>query len=129
MHTTRRQRSTHDTRKKKIYIYIYTYVFVCTYTYTYTYTKVLPSNRPKAPSPADPSPLRLCTGVRRGTNGVSTNGVTATLMFFERGAFWVLPLTYFYLPKSARAYLFPQSVKTHYLYSDPISVDHIYVYI
>ena len=25
--------------------------------------------------------------------------------------FWVLPLTYFYLPKSASAYLFPESVK------------------
>ena len=32
-------------------------------------------------------------------------------MFFDRGTSWVLPLTYFYLPKSARAYLFPQSVE------------------
>ena len=32
-------------------------------------------------------------------------------MLFDRELFWVLPLTYFYLPKSARAYLFPQSVK------------------
>ena len=32
-------------------------------------------------------------------------------MFFVRGTFWVLPLTYFYLPKSARAYHFSQSVK------------------
>ena len=37
--------------------------------------------------------------------------VTANFMFFDRGTFWVLPLTYSYLPKSARAYLFPQSVK------------------
>ena len=44
---------------------------------------------------------------RRGTNGVSTNEVTADFMFFDGGTFWVLPLTYFYLPKSARAYLFP----------------------
>ena len=49
---------------------------------------------------------------RKGTTGVSTNGVTANVMFlFNRGTFRVLPLTYFYLPKSARAYLFPQSVK------------------
>ena len=48
---------------------------------------------------------------RKGTNGVSTNGVTAIFMFFDRGTFWVLPLPYFYLPKSARAHLFPQSVK------------------
>ena len=45
--------------------------------------------------------------IRRGTNGVSTNGVTANFMFFDRGTFGVLPLTYLYLPKSARAYLFP----------------------
>ena len=44
---------------------------------------------------------------RRGTNGVSTNGVTANLRFFAGGTFWVLPLTYFYIPKSARAHLFP----------------------
>ena len=30
---------------------------------------------------------------------------------FDRGTFLVLPLTYLYLPKSARAYPFPQSVK------------------
>ena len=30
---------------------------------------------------------------RKGTNGVSTNGVTAFLMFFDRGTFWVFPLT------------------------------------
>ena len=42
---------------------------------------------------------------RKGTNTVSTNGVTANFMFFKRGTFWVLPLTYFYLPKGARAYL------------------------
>ena len=30
---------------------------------------------------------------RKGTNGVSTNGVTANFVFFDRGTFWVLPLT------------------------------------
>ena len=63
--------------------------------------------------------------IRKGTNGVSTNGVTANFMFFGRGTFWVLPLAYFYLPKSARACLFPQSVKVHYFRSGPISVDPI----
>ena len=57
------------------------------------------------------------------SNKVSTNGVTADFMFFDRGTFWVLPLTYFYIPKSARAYLFPKSVKIHYLCSGPLSVD------
>ena len=48
---------------------------------------------------------------RKGANGVSTNGVTANLMFFDRGTFWVLSVTYFYLPKRARAYLFPNLSK------------------
>ena len=44
-------------------------------------------------------------------------------MSFDRGTFWVLPLTYFYISKSARAYLSPQSVKNHYFCSDATSVD------
>ena len=68
---------------------------------------------------------RELAGVRKGTNGVSTNGVTANFMFLDRGTFWVLPLTYFYLPKSARANLFPQPVKIHYLFSGPIGADPI----
>ena len=63
--------------------------------------------------------------IRKGTNGVSTNGVTATFKFFDRGTFRVLPLTYVYLPRSARAYLFPESVKNCCFRSGPISVDPI----
>ena len=62
---------------------------------------------------------------RKGANGVRANGATANFMFFDRGTLWVLPLTYFYLPKSARAYLFPQSVRNHYFCSGPIRVDPI----
>ena len=63
---------------------------------------------------------------RKGTNGVSTTGVTANFVcFFDRGTFWALPLTCFYLPRSARACLFPQSVKLHSFRSGPISVDRI----
>ena len=70
-----------------------------------------------------PSPAAVS---RRGTNGVSTNGVTAIFMLFDRGTFWVLPLTYFYLPQSARTYFsFYQSVKNRYFRSGPISVDPI----
>ena len=43
-------------------------------------------------------------------DGVSTNGVTANFISFDRGTFWVLPLTYLYVPKSARAYLFPHNL-------------------
>ena len=49
----------------------------------------------------------LCPRIRRkGTTGVSTGWVTANFVFFDRGTFWVLPLTYFYLPQSARANFF-----------------------
>ena len=47
-----------------------------------------------------PEPL---LGHRKGTNGVSTNRVTANFMFVERVVFGVFPLTYFYVPKSASA--------------------------
>ena len=63
------------------------------------------------------------TALRKGTNGVSTNGVAANFIFFDRGTFWVLPLTNCYLPKSARAYLSPQSDKIHYFCIGPNSVD------
>ena len=62
---------------------------------------------------------------QKGTNGVGTNGVIANFMFFDGGTFWVLPSTYVYLPKSARAYLFPLSVKIRYFCSGPIGVDPI----
>ena len=62
---------------------------------------------------------------QRGTDVVGTNRVTASFSFFARGTFWVLPLTYFYLPKSARAYLFPQSVKIHYFCIGPMNIDPI----
>ena len=58
-------------------------------------------------------------------NGVSTNAVAANFMFFDRGTFWVLPFTYFCLPKSARACLFPQSVRIVDFCSGPVSVHPI----
>ena len=64
-------------------------------------------------------------GVRKGANGVSTNGVTANVMFVDRGTFWVRPLTDLYLRKSARTYPFPQSVEMNCLCSVPICVDTI----
>ena len=75
-------------------------------------------------APWAPGALSVRIG-RKGANGVSTNGVTANFSFFDRGAFWVLPLTYFCLTQSARAYIFPQSVKIHDLCSSPMSVDPI----
>ena len=49
-------------------------------------------------------------------------GILQFSCLFDRGTFWVLPLTYLYLPKSAGAYLFPQSLKIHYFCSGPVSV-------
>ena len=45
--------------------------------------------------------------------------------FLTEGLFGHFPLIYFYLPRSARACLFPQSVKKHYFCSGPLSVDPI----
>ena len=45
--------------------------------------------------------------------------------FLTEGSFWVLPLTYFYLPKSAMTCLFSQSVKIYYFCSGYLSVDPI----
>ena len=47
----------------------------------------------------------------KGQTGSALMGSLQHFMFFDRGTFWVLLLTYFYLPKSARAYIFPQPVK------------------
>ena len=59
---------------------------------------------------------------RKGTHGVRANGVTADFMFFDRGFVGVLPLIYLHLPRSARVYLFPQSVKLPYVCSSPVGV-------
>ena len=70
--------------------------------------------------------MMLGPRIGKGTTAVSTNGATANFKFvLTAGAFWVVPLTYFYLPKSARADLFPQSVKIHCFCSGAISVDPI----
>ena len=58
--------------------------------------------------------------VRKGANGVGTNGVTANCMFFDRGTLLVLLLTYLSFPK-CQGVLFPQSVKIHYFCSGPIT--------
>ena len=41
---------------------------------------------------------------------------------FDSRTFWVHPLTYFYIPKSAWAYLFSQSVKIHCFCSGPLAL-------
>ena len=122
-------------RERCIYIYIYTY----TYIYIYIYICIIQSpRRLGAVVPLSrPSPerrlvcsLALCPSREKKKDSERDKWgqhywVTAFVMFFERGTFWVLHLTYVYLPKSARAYLFPQSVKIHNLCSGRISVDPV----
>ena len=85
-----------------------------------------PLSGPGRPLPEGPGRCgQRAHGARKQTNGVSTNGVTAHFIVVDRGIFWVLPLIYFYLAKSARAYIFPQSAKIHFCCSGPISVDPI----
>ena len=65
--------------------------------------------------------ILICNGAEqcirlKGTNGVSTVGVTANVMFFDRGTFGILPLTYVCLPESARVYLFPNLSKSLFVF-------------
>ena len=61
----------------------------------------------------------------KGTNGVSTNGVTATFMFFVgRGTFWVLPSTYLLLSsQNCQGVFFSDLSKNITFAAGPISVD------
>ena len=59
---------------------------------------------------------------RKGTNGISTNGVIVVVCQRDfLGTF----VNHFYIQRSARVYLFPQSDKMYYYCSGPISVDPI----
>ena len=75
---------------------------------------------PRCRCPGRPWCSSEASGTQKGTNGVSTSGVTANVMFFDR---------YFFGYQSVKSddlvYLFAQSVKHLYFCSDPISVDLI----
>ena len=76
------------------------------------------------------SPLALAWqlfGIRKGTNGVNTNGVTANFMFLIEVLFWYQSVNIWqnlstYVNFS---YRFPRSIKIHYLCCGPDSVDPI----
>ena len=51
--------------------------------------------------------------------GSAPMGPPRITAFVDRGTFRILLLTYFYLPKSARAYLFPKTVETRYFVQRP----------
>ena len=60
------------------------------------------------PYPVDPA-TRQAPHFRKGTNGVSTNGVTATVVFLDRDSCWYSHLICF--PQNARTYLFSNPAK------------------
>ena len=62
--------------------------------------------------------------IGKGQMGSALMGSLQSLCFLT-GTLWVFPLIDVYIPKSARAHLFPQSVKNGYFCSGPISVDPI----
>ena len=54
----------------------------------------------------------------KGLMGSALMGSLRIPCLFDRGTFWVLPLTYFCLPKSANTYLFPPICQNvHYLFA------------
>ena len=72
-------------------------------------------------SPHLPGARGAVAAIGKGQMGSALMGSLQMSVFFDRGTCWVLLLTYVYLPKRARAYLFPQSVKLDYLCSGPIN--------
>ena len=66
---------------------------------------------------------------RKGTNGVSTRGVTAICIFFDRGTCLVLTLTYFCLVREDRAKRSEADDADIYRYYNLYSYIYIYIYI
>ena len=63
---------------------------------------------------------RSAPGLGTGQMGSALMGVTDNFMFFDRGTYWVLPLTYLLLPKCtdfntelARAHRYGVRVRSH----------------
>ena len=108
-----------------IYIRVYIYIYICVYIHIYYIYIYIERERNNIYIYIYIHPVGH--EARKGTDGVSTNGATANLICLteDRGVSWVLPLTYLSLPESARAYLFPLSVKISYFCCGPISVDPI----
>ena len=108
-----------------IYIYVYTHIHILI---IHRKVRVLDGREPMFSLDAvdaskSDSMQRKVFG--RGQMGSALMGSLRISCSFDRGIFWVLPLTYFYIPRSARAYLFPQSVKINYFCRGPSSVDPI----
>ena len=102
-----------------LYIYIYICVYIYIYIYTYTFLQGLQRADHQGQRELglqgsrdveDLHEARMqgdsAAGLGKGQIGSALMGSLQICCFFDRGTFWVLPLTYFYLPQSSRAYLF-----------------------
>ena len=104
------------------------YMYVCVYIYIYIHISAGSEqvhgglhSEPRAEPRHHVPPGDL----GKGQMGSALLGSLRIYCFFDRGTFWVLPLTYLYSAKRARAYLFPQSVEIRYFCSGPVSVDPV----
>ena len=80
-----------------------------------------------APCPPMPLPVHFrgpTNGVRKGTNGISTNRVTSNFMFFDRD-FLGTPINLLLSSQKWQGVFFSQAVKIHYFCSGPMGVDPI----
>ena len=114
------------------HIHTYIHTYVRTYIHTYIHTCIhrrgqrLRGGGRRLPQDG-PLPGRQgrqevqAEAVRKGQMG-SALMRSLQMSCFLTGIFGVLPLTYFDIPRSARAYLFPQSVKNHCFCSGTILV-------
>ena len=75
--------------------------------------------------PRSPLTSASSTAIGKGRMGSALMESLQNFVLFDRINLWVRPLTYFYIPKSARACLFPQSVNICCFCSGPINVDPI----
>ena len=103
-----------------VYIYIYIYIYLSLSLYIYIYVLFIYIHRYRCPPrwARSPEGSSRPAGCRRGTHGLSTNGVTANLVFLTEGLFG-------YSFQKCQGVPFSQSVEIHYFCSGPVSVDPI----
>ena len=95
-------------------------------TNNYTSKQIMEAHPHSASPGATPSSwAAFASGIRKGTSGVSTNGVTANLMCFDSGTFFGTPVNLLLSSQKCQGVPVPQSVKLGCFCSRPISVDPI----
>ena len=111
-----------------IYIYIYTHC-ICTHIYVYMYIYIerereISKRRSPGDFPGKPARRILVCDIRKGTNGVSTYGVTANVVFFDWG-FLGTPVNLLLSSQKSQGLPFSPICPIHIFCSSPISVDTV----